>query len=117
VIVVDDPNREAEGDLIMATRFARPERMAQMLRLTTGIVCAPIAHADALGLPKMCNKTSAPTGRPLLTRRLAGRHHDGRQPDLWMCIRVYITLCKWVCIRVCIRVYISVLRCGGVAYL
>lgn len=55
IIVVDDPGREDEGDLVMAAEYATPERLAFMVRHTTGIVCAPMgqATADALELPMM----------------------------------------------------------------
>jgi 3,4-dihydroxy 2-butanone 4-phosphate synthase/GTP cyclohydrolase II len=53
VILVDDPDRENEGDLIMAAEKVRPEDVAFMLRHTSGIICVPLPHekADALGLP------------------------------------------------------------------
>ena len=39
VIVVDDTDRENEGDLIMAAGAAAPEKMAFMIRHTSGIIC------------------------------------------------------------------------------
>ena len=53
VVLVDDPDRENEGDLVMAAQFATPEKIAFMLRHTSGIVCVtlPQAKADALDLP------------------------------------------------------------------
>ncbi|BCB89094.1 hypothetical protein Psuf_064070 [Phytohabitans suffuscus] len=55
VIVVDDEDRENEGDLIFAAELATPELMAFMVRYTSGYVCAPITEADAdrLELPPM----------------------------------------------------------------
>ncbi|GIJ75182.1 bifunctional 3,4-dihydroxy-2-butanone-4-phosphate synthase/GTP cyclohydrolase II [Virgisporangium ochraceum] len=55
VIVVDDENRENEGDLIFAAEHATPELMAFMVRYTSGFVCAPITEddADRLDLPPM----------------------------------------------------------------
>jgi 3,4-dihydroxy 2-butanone 4-phosphate synthase/GTP cyclohydrolase II len=55
VIVVDDEDRENEGDLIFAAELATPELMAFMVRHTSGFVCAPITEADAdrLELPPM----------------------------------------------------------------
>ena len=41
VIVIDDPNRENEGDLIMAAEFITEEKMAFFIRYTGGIVCVP----------------------------------------------------------------------------
>jgi 3,4-dihydroxy 2-butanone 4-phosphate synthase/GTP cyclohydrolase II len=42
VIVVDDTDRENEGDLIMAAGAATPEKMAFMIRHTSGIICVPM---------------------------------------------------------------------------
>ena len=55
VIVVDDADREDEGDLIVAAELMTTETMAFLVRNTTGIVCAPMpaARAAALQLPLM----------------------------------------------------------------
>ncbi len=55
VVVVDDTDRENEGDLIMAAATATPERMALMVRHTSGIICAPMSaeRAERLNLPPM----------------------------------------------------------------
>lgn len=55
VIVVDDEDRENEGDLIFAAEHATPELMAFMVRHTSGFVCAPVTEddADRLDLPPM----------------------------------------------------------------
>lgn len=42
VIVVDDEDRENEGDLIMAAEFATPESVNFMLKCGRGVLCAPI---------------------------------------------------------------------------
>ena len=42
VVVVDDTDRENEGDLIMAAAKATPEQIAFMIRHTSGIICAPM---------------------------------------------------------------------------
>ena len=42
VVVVDDDDRENEGDLIMAASKATPEQIAFMIRHTSGIICAPM---------------------------------------------------------------------------
>lgn len=62
VIVVDDEDRENEGDLIMAARFATPERIAFMIRYTSGVICAPCEseRLDALELPAMVEKNQEP---------------------------------------------------------
>jgi 3,4-dihydroxy 2-butanone 4-phosphate synthase / GTP cyclohydrolase II len=55
VIVVDDEDRENEGDLIFAAELATPELVAFMVRYTSGYVCVPLteAEADRLDLPPM----------------------------------------------------------------
>ena len=55
VIVVDDHDRENEGDLIMLAEHATAEKTAFMVRHTTGILCVAITaeHAHQLRLPYM----------------------------------------------------------------
>ncbi|GAA0499562.1 riboflavin biosynthesis protein RibBA [Paractinoplanes deccanensis] len=55
VIVVDDEDRENEGDLIFAAEKATPELVAFMVRYTSGYICVPIPEdeADRLDLPPM----------------------------------------------------------------
>jgi 3,4-dihydroxy 2-butanone 4-phosphate synthase/GTP cyclohydrolase II len=55
VVVVDDEDRENEGDLIFAAELATTELMAFMVRYTSGFVCAPLTEVDAdrLELPPM----------------------------------------------------------------
>ena len=47
VVVTDDDDREGEGDLIVAASFCTAEKMAFIIRHTSGIVCAPITTGDA----------------------------------------------------------------------
>ncbi len=47
VIVVDDEDRENEGDLIMAAEFATPENIAFFIRHTSGFICAAITSERA----------------------------------------------------------------------
>lgn len=55
VVVVDDEDRENEGDLIFAAEKATPELVAFMVRYTSGYVCAalPVEDCDRLDLPPM----------------------------------------------------------------
>jgi len=55
VIVVDDADRENEGDLIMAADKVTPEAIAFMIRHTSGVICQPLEgdRCDALSLPLM----------------------------------------------------------------
>jgi 3,4-dihydroxy 2-butanone 4-phosphate synthase/GTP cyclohydrolase II len=47
VVVVDDEDRENEGDLIMAAEFATPEAIAFFLRHTSGVICATLSTERA----------------------------------------------------------------------
>src|ERR1700744_6361389 len=55
VVVVDDEDRENEGDLILAAEHATPERLAFMVRYSSGVICAglPGERLDQLNLPLM----------------------------------------------------------------
>ena len=55
VVVVDDEDRENEGDLIFAAEFATRELTAFMVRHTSGYICVamPGSELDRLGLPPM----------------------------------------------------------------
>jgi 3,4-dihydroxy 2-butanone 4-phosphate synthase/GTP cyclohydrolase II len=47
VVVTDDDDREGEGDLIIAASLCTADKMAFIIRHTSGIVCAPITPDDA----------------------------------------------------------------------
>ena len=55
VVVIDDEDRENEGDLIFAAEKATPELVAFMVRYTSGYLCVPLdgAICDRLGLLPM----------------------------------------------------------------
>ncbi|CDO51656.1 hypothetical protein DV495_003872 [Geotrichum candidum] len=57
LVVLDDESRENEGDLIIAANAITTEKMAFLVRHSSGYVCAPIANsiADRLELPLMAN--------------------------------------------------------------
>src|SRR4029079_14649922 len=60
VLVVDDADRENEGDFIMAADFATPETVNFMMTHGRGIVCLPRAawRLDELGIPQMVTDTT-----------------------------------------------------------
>ncbi len=64
IVVVDDADRENEGDLIAAASRITPEQMALMVRHTSGIVCAPMTGETArrLKLDPMVAANDAPLG-------------------------------------------------------
>ncbi|MGI9033802.1 MAG: bifunctional 3,4-dihydroxy-2-butanone-4-phosphate synthase/GTP cyclohydrolase II [Acidimicrobiales bacterium] len=55
VVVVDDADRENEGDLIMAAELTTADKIAFFLNHTSGVICAPMTgeRLDALELPPM----------------------------------------------------------------
>jgi 3,4-dihydroxy 2-butanone 4-phosphate synthase / GTP cyclohydrolase II len=55
VVVVDDENRENEGDLVFAASKATPELLAFTIRYTSGVICVPMEGAalDRLAVPLM----------------------------------------------------------------
>ena len=55
VVVVDDENRENEGDIIFAASLATSELLAFMIRYTSGVICVPMRQTelDRLQLPQM----------------------------------------------------------------
>src|SRR3984893_16008563 len=64
VIVADDDDRENEGDLFIAASLCTAEKMAFIIRHTSGIVCAPLAPEEArrLHLDPMVAFNDAPLG-------------------------------------------------------
>jgi len=62
VVVTDDDDRENEGDLFVAASRCTPEKMAFIIRHTSGIVCAPLTQEEArrLRLDPMVAENDAP---------------------------------------------------------
>ena len=71
VVVVDDADRENEGDIIFAASKATPELMAFMIRHTSGVICVPLPgeDLDRLQLPLMTAQNN---------ERMRHRLHDQR---------------------------------------
>ncbi|MFN8077463.1 MAG: 3,4-dihydroxy-2-butanone-4-phosphate synthase [Kineosporiaceae bacterium] len=62
VLVVDDADRENEGDVILAAQLASPRWIAWTVRHTSGVLCAPMPDdlADRLDLPPMVARNEDP---------------------------------------------------------
>jgi len=62
VVVVDDMNRENEGDLIMAADACTPEDMAFIVRYSSGVICIAMdeSRMDQLKLPQMVTNSEDP---------------------------------------------------------
>jgi len=60
VVVVDDEDRENEGDLVMAAEAVTPEKIAFFLAHTSGVICVPLlpGRADELELPLMVSENT-----------------------------------------------------------
>ncbi len=95
VVVTDDDDRENEADLILAAVHATPEKIALVIRHTSGIVCAPLTreiarrlHLDpmvadqrfaAYAPPSPCRSISAMASPPASPPR-SGRRRSARSP-------------------------------------
>jgi 3,4-dihydroxy 2-butanone 4-phosphate synthase / GTP cyclohydrolase II len=64
VVVVDDPDRENEGDLVIAAQFATPETINFMARYGRGQICLSLTEgrADQLGLPLIADRNETRLG-------------------------------------------------------
>ncbi len=64
VVVVDDPDRENEGDLVIAAQFATPEAVNFMAIQARGLICLCLTEerCDELGLRQMTENNEAPLG-------------------------------------------------------
>jgi 3,4-dihydroxy-2-butanone 4-phosphate synthase len=58
LIVIDNPSRENEGDLIISAAHLTPQKMAFMIRYTSGLICVPMSAERLLelGLPDMVER-------------------------------------------------------------
>jgi 3,4-dihydroxy 2-butanone 4-phosphate synthase/GTP cyclohydrolase II len=75
VVVVDDEDRENEGDLIIAAEKITAETMGFMIRHTSGVICLPMegAQLDALQLPLMVHDNTE-SQRTAFTVSVDARH-------------------------------------------
>src|SRR5699024_6066898 len=98
ILVVDDEDRENEGDLIIAAEFADDDVMGFFVRYTSGVICAPMTadRAETLRLPPMvcdnedpkgtaytvsCDAVGVTTGISASERGLTGRVLAAAEPD------------------------------------
>lgn len=60
IVVVDDEDRENEGDLIMAAEHATPEKITFFVRHTSGVICVPLTgdRLDELDIPLMVRENT-----------------------------------------------------------
>ena len=77
IVVVDDEDRENEGDLIMASEAVTPEKIAFFVRHTSGVICAPLTgeRLDELDIPLMVrDNTNTEAQRTAFTYSVDYRH-------------------------------------------
>lgn len=78
MVVVDDMNRENEGDFIMAADKCTPEAMARIVRHSSGVVCVGMEgdRMDELELPAMCTTNKDPKGMAFSVTVDASKDHS-----------------------------------------
>src|SRR6266550_8634056 len=69
VVLVDDEDRENEGDLVFAADFVTPEKVNFLAKFGRGLICMPIteAHAQRLGLRPMVEQNRSRHGTNFTT--------------------------------------------------
>ena len=79
VVIVDDEDRENEGDLIMAAELVRPQDINFMVTHARGLVCLSLTRERCrqLGLPPMVRDNTSPhhTNFTVIDRSGRRRHH------------------------------------------
>jgi 3,4-dihydroxy 2-butanone 4-phosphate synthase/GTP cyclohydrolase II len=75
LVVVDDEDRENEGDLVMAADTATPEAVNFMAKYGRGLICVPMTgeRLDELKIPMMVTDNTAPMGTAF-TETVDARH-------------------------------------------
>ena len=81
IVVVDDESRENEGDFIMAAEKATPERMAEFIRYSSGVICIGMEgkRMDELQLPPMVVNNEDPKGTAFSVSVDATKEHGKLQ--------------------------------------
>lgn len=93
LIVVDDEDRENEGDLIIAGEKITPDKVNFMLKHARGVLCAPItlSRCKELGLPAQVSNNTSMLGTPftITVDKLEGcttgvSSHDRAETIKWL---------------------------------
>jgi hypothetical protein len=94
VVVVDDMNRENEGDLIMAADACTPEDMAFIVRYSSGVICIAMDgdRMDKLKLPPMLINNEDPKGTAFTVTVDATKEHGTYLFILKLCGNTMILL-------------------------
>ena len=102
VIVVDDEDRENEGDLIIAAELITPEKVNFMLKHARGVLCAPItiSRCKELDLPHQVLDNTSVLGTPPLPSALWPTRLLRQPPSDARGISIRSTLRKRACCAV-----------------
>ena len=91
IVVVDDEGRENEGDFIMAADKCTPERMAEFVRYSSGVICIGMEgkRMDELELPPMVVNNEDPKGTAFsVSVDATSEHGESTRFDRWACSAV-----------------------------
>ena len=82
IVVVDDEDRENEGDLVMAADRVTPEAVNFMAKHGRGLICVPMTgeRLDELSISMMVADNTAPMGTAFTVTVDAKRGRDDRAP-------------------------------------
>src|SRR5947209_12985795 len=81
VIVVDDADRENEGDLVMAAEYATPDKIAFLLNDMSGVICIPLT-ADRLAALAPPPMVQGPTESQLPTCPVSAEDRNAPTPGV-----------------------------------
>lgn len=89
VVVVDDMDRENEGDFIMAADMCEPKDMATIIRYSSGVICVAMegSRMDALQLPAMVTNNEDPKGTAFSVSVDATKEHGTLQGYVLYCMK------------------------------
>jgi len=79
LILVDDENRENEGDLVIAAEHVSPEAINFMATYGRGLICAPISEGPSSPYQSMQKKGSRPVSPPTTALRRSASSSMRRQ--------------------------------------
>ena len=87
IVVVDDESRENEGDFIMAADKCTPEKMAEFIRYSSGVICIGMEgeRMDELQLPPMVVNNEDPKGTAFSVSVDATKDHGENDVCWYLC--------------------------------
>ena len=99
VIVVDDEDRENEGDLIIAAEKITPEKVNFMLKHARGVLCAPVtvSRCKELDLPHQVSDNTSVLGTPFTVTidKLEMCIRDSFMGTFFICLFIFMMQFLW----------------------